>query len=80
MKTKILVQFQICISVPLRRMMTNFDEMTRVYQKNLLKNEQSEIPLNVTAYNFSLDYSSDKKEEYLILNIHEYLMVKNNIK
>ena len=54
--------------------------MTRVYEKNLLKNEQSEIPLNVTAYNFSLDYSSDKKEEYLILNIHEYLMVKNNIK
>ena len=46
--------------------------------KDFTKNEQSEISLNCTLYNFSVDHSSVEKED--ILNIHKYLMVKNNIK
>lgn len=42
------------------------------------KHEQSEILVNCTVYDFPVDYSSMKKED--ILNFHEYLMVKNNIK
>ena len=46
--------------------------------KDFIKNEQSEISLNCTLSNFSVDHSSVEKED--ILNIHKYLMVKNNIK
>ena len=46
--------------------------------KDFTENEQSEISLNGTVHDFSLDHSSVEKED--ILNIHEYLMVKNNEK
>ena len=46
--------------------------------KDITTNKQSEISLNGTVYNFSVDHSSIKKED--ILNIYEYLMVKNNLK
>ena len=45
---------------------------------DLTKDEQSEIYLNGTVYNFSVDHISIKKED--ILNIHQCLMIKNNIK
>ena len=45
---------------------------------SISKDEQSEISLNGTAYDFSVDHSSIEKED--ILNIHKYLIVKNNIK
>ena len=43
-----------------------------------MKDEQSEISLNGTVYDFSVDHSSIKKE--YILNIHQYSMTKDNIK
>ena len=46
--------------------------------KDFTKNEQSEISLNGTVYDFSVSHSSIKKED--ILNIHQYLMIKYNIK
>ena len=46
--------------------------------KDFTKDGQSEISLNGTLYDFSVDHSSIRKED--ILNIHQYLMVKNNIK
>ena len=46
--------------------------------KDFTKDEQSEISFNGTVYDFSFDHSSIKKEG--ILNIHQYLMIKNNIK
>ena len=46
--------------------------------QNFTKDEQSEISLNGTVYDFSVDHSSIKVED--ILNIHLYLMIKNNIK
>ena len=46
--------------------------------QDFTKDEQSETSLNVTVYDFSVDYSSIKKED--ILYIHQYLMIKNNIK
>ena len=46
--------------------------------KDFAKDEQSRISLNGNVYDFSVVHSSIKKEE--ILNIHQYLMVKNNIK
>ena len=46
--------------------------------KNFTKNEQSEISLNGTVYGFSVDHSSVNKED--ILNIHQSVMVKNDIK
>ena len=39
---------------------------------------QSQISLNGTVHDFSLDHSSAEKEE--ACNLHEYLLVKNNIK
>ena len=45
---------------------------------NFAIDEQSGISLNGTVYKFSVDHSSIKKEN--ILNIHQYLMIKNNIK
>ena len=41
------------------------------------KDEQSEISLNGTVYDFSVGHSSIKKED--ILNIYQYLMIKINI-
>ena len=49
-----------------------------MYLKTLQKNKQSEISLNGTVYDFSVDYSLTKKED--VFNIHQYLMVKINIK
>lgn len=49
-----------------------------MYQKILHKIEKNRIPLNGTFYDFSVAHRSIGKEE--ILNIHEYLIVKNNIK
>ena len=46
--------------------------------KTSAKDEQSEIYLNDTVHDFSVDHSSIKKED--ILNIHQYLRVKNDIK
>ena len=46
--------------------------------KDFTKDEQREISVNDTAYDFSVCHSSVEKED--ILNIHEYLMVKNHIK
>ena len=37
-----------------------------------------EVTLNGNVYDFSVDYSSIDKSD--ILNIHKYLMTKNNIK
>ena len=38
--------------------------------KDFEKDEQSEIALNGTVYDFSIDHSSFKKED--MLNIHEF--------
>ena len=46
----------------------------RFYEKWTIK---SEISLNWAVYDFSVDYSSIEKEG--ILNIHEYLMIKNKV-
>ena len=46
--------------------------------KDFTKDEQSEISLNHTVYDFSVDHSLIEKEG--ILNIHQYLTTKNNIK
>ena len=46
--------------------------------KDFTKNEQSEISLNGTVYDFLVDHSSTRKEG--IFNIHQYLMVQNNVK
>ena len=40
--------------------------------------ESRKISLNGNVYDFSVDYSSINKSD--ILNIHKYLMTKNNIK
>ena len=48
-----------------------------IKSKDFGKDEQSEISLNGTVYDFSVDHSSTKKEG--ILNIHQYVIVKNNI-
>ena len=45
--------------------------------KDFVKDEQSEISVNGTVYDFSVDHRLIKKED--ILNIHQYLMIKNNI-
>ena len=41
-------------------------------------NESREVSLNKNVYNFSVDYNSIDTSD--ILNIHKYLMAKNNIK
>ena len=47
--------------------------------KDCTKDEQGEISLNATTvYDFSVDHSLIEKEE--VLNVHQYLMIKNNIK
>ena len=45
---------------------------------SISKDELSEISLDGTVYDFSVNDSSIKKED--IVNIHQYLMIKNNIK
>ena len=52
--------------------------MFRKCIKRFAKDEQYEISLNGTTYDFSVNHIKVKKED--ILNIHEYLMIKNNIK
>ena len=39
--------------------------------------ESREVSLNGNVYDFSVDYSSIDKSD--ILNIHKYLMTKNNV-
>ena len=46
--------------------------------KDFTNDEHSEICFSSTVYDFSVDNSSIKKEDKL--NIHQYLMVKHNIK
>ena len=46
--------------------------------KDFTKDEQSDTSLNFTVCGFSVDHSSIKNED--IFNIHEYLMIKNNVK
>ena len=46
--------------------------------KDFTKDEQSETSFNGTIYDFSVGHKSIKKGD--ILNIHQYLMVKNIIK
>ena len=46
--------------------------------KDFTKDEHSEISLNGTVCDFSVDHVSIKKED--MFNIHHYLMIKNNIK
>ena len=46
--------------------------------KDFTKDEMSDISLNNTVYDFSVDDSAIWKED--ILNGDEYLMKKNNIK
>ena len=41
-------------------------------------NQSREVYLNGNVYDFPVDYSSIDKSD--ILNIHKYLMTKNNIK
>ena len=50
----------------------------RSLSKDFTEDDQSEISLNGNVYDFSVDHSSVKKED--ILNIHKYLMIKNDIK
>ena len=50
----------------------------RSVSQDFTKDKQSEISLNGTVYDYSVDQISIKKEH--ILNIHQYLMIKNNIK
>ena len=45
--------------------------------KDFTKDERSKISVNGTVYDFLVDHSSVEKEN--ILNIYEYLMVKNSI-
>ena len=40
--------------------------------------ESREVSLNGNVYDFSVDYNSIDKSD--ILNIHKYLMTKNNVK
>ena len=47
--------------------------------KFFTKNEQSEVSLNNIVYEFSVDHSLVKKEDILNI-IHQYLMLRNNIK
>ena len=46
--------------------------------QDFTKDRQSEISLNGTVYDFSVDHNPIKRED--ILNIHLYLMIKNNIR
>ena len=46
--------------------------------KDFIKDQQSEISLDGTAYGFSVYHSSIKEED--LLNIHQYLMIRINIK
>ena len=50
----------------------------RNVSKDFTKDEQWGISVNGTVYDFSVGHSSTKKED--ILNIHQYLTIKNNIK
>ena len=49
-----------------------------MFKRHITKDEQSKIALNGDAYDFSVGYNSIKKED--ILNIHQHLMVENNIR
>ena len=42
----------------------------------VLQDEMSEFSLNGTVYDFSVDFTLIWKE--YVLNIHDYLMIKNN--
>ena len=46
--------------------------------KDFTKNELSEISFNGTVYDFSVEDNSIKKED--IVNIHQRLKIKNNVK
>ena len=46
--------------------------------QDFAKDKQKKNSLNGIAFDFLVDHSSIKKED--ILNIHQYLMIKNNVK
>ena len=50
-----------------------YDFCLGTISKDFTKDEQSEVSLNCTVYDFSVDHSSVEKED--MLYIHEYLMV-----
>ena len=58
--------------------MSLYDFCLESVSKDFTNNEKSQISLNGTVNDFSDYHSSIKKED--ILNIHQYLMIKNNIK
>ena len=51
-----------------------YDFYSGSVSKDFTKDKQSEISLNGTVHDFSVDNSSCKED---ILNIHQYLMIKN---
>ena len=57
---------------------SRYNSSLRSISKDFTKNEQSEISLNHTVYDFSVEHSLIEKEG--ILNIHQYLTTKNKIK
>ena len=59
-----------------RKKVNNF--FWELYLKNLIKNESKEVSFKWNVYDLSVNYGSIDKSD--ILNIHKYLMVKNNIK
>ena len=46
--------------------------------QDFAKDKQKKNSLNGIAFDFLVDHGSIKKED--ILNIHQYLMIKNNVK
>ena len=46
--------------------------------QDFTKDEQSEICIKGTVYDFSVAHNSVKKED--ILNIHQYLAIRNNMR
>ena len=55
-----------------------YEVCLRSLSKDFTKEKQREIFLNCRVYDFSVGHSSVEKEN--IPNIHEYLMVQNNVK
>ena len=69
-----------CLKLPTIRMLTfQLNFVSGVYLYNEFSAIKSrEVFLNENVYNFSVDCKSVDKSD--ILNIHKYLMAKNNIK
>ena len=59
-------------------LMVVFQKIFWSVSEDIIKEEDSEISLNGTVYDLSVEHCSIEKED--MLNIPEYLMIKNNIK